>query len=74
MKYVHPAVVVRKATPRAKLLRAPALLDLRLLEWPQRHEILGEFAAAQRLGNRSNGLPRGFMLHRAENEPPDEVA
>jgi hypothetical protein len=74
MHHVHPAVVKRKAHPQSKTLRAPSLLDIRLLTWPQRHEIAQEFAAAQRQGNRSQGLPRGFMVHRPENEPPDDAA
>lgn len=68
MHYVHPAVVVRQVRPQAKVTRGPSLLDLRLLQWPSRREILEEFAAAQRL------LRPQRISTPAANEPPDDVA
>lgn len=45
----HPAVVKRQAKPPAPPKQRFAKLDLRLLQWPQRGEILELFREAQKV-------------------------
>jgi hypothetical protein len=68
MDHIHPAVVKRQAIPRTPKLRGPVRLDLRLLEWPQRHEIMEVFREAQRMSR------SGYVQRRPANEPPDDIA